>query len=110
VSAPDPAQARLAMLRKMAEQQPDQPFPRYGLAMELKKLGRKDEAREVFEALMKDHPSYVASYLMAGGLLVELDRREEAAQVLERGMEVARAANDEHTLGELAAAKADLGG
>ena len=36
---------RLAMLEKMVAAKPDDPFPKYGRAMELKKLGRNDEAR-----------------------------------------------------------------
>lgn len=99
---------RLAMLQQMAAQKPDDPFPRYGLAMEYKKQGRTDEAWETFSTLMRDAPDYVPSYLMAGGLLTEMGRRAEAAAVLDRGIEAARTAGDAHALSELETARAEL--
>ena len=39
---------RVEQLKGFIESNPDDPFTRYGLAMELKKLGRHDEAREAF--------------------------------------------------------------
>lgn len=91
----------------MAQARPDDPFPRYGLAMELAK--REDpEAVEVFDALLADHPGYVPSYLMFGNLLVQRGERARAAEVLDRGIEAAQAAGDEHALGELSAARAEL--
>lgn len=98
---------RLPMLRKLVETRPGDPFPRYGLAMELAK--REDgEAVEAFEALLRDHPGYVPSYLMFGNLLVKRGERARAGQVLDRGIEVARAAGDEHALSELQSARAEL--
>lgn len=98
---------RLPMLRKLAEARPGDPFPRYGLAMELAKR-EDDEAIAVFEALLRDHPTYVPSYLMFGNLLIKRGDRAKAAGVLERGIEAARAAGDEHALGELSSARAEL--
>lgn len=98
---------RLPMLRQMAATRPGDPFPRYGLAMELCKR-EDDEAVAVFESLLADHPGYVPSYLMFGNLLVARGEREQAATVLERGIEAARAAGDEHALGELESARAEL--
>jgi predicted Zn-dependent protease len=101
---------RLPMLRKLVETRPGDPFPRYGLAMELAK--REDpeavEAVEVFEALLRDHPGYVPSYLMFGNLLVKRGERARAGQVLDRGIDAARAAGDEHALSELQSARAEL--
>ncbi len=91
----------------MAEQRPDDPFPRYGLAMELVKRGQ-DEAVEVFESLLRDHAGYVPSYLMYGNLLVQRGDRARAAEVLDRGIATAGAAGDDHALGELLAARAEL--
>lgn len=98
---------RLPLLRKMAEARPGDPFPRYGLAMELAKR-EDDEAVVVFEALLRDHPGYVPSYLMFGNFLVKRGERARAAAVLDRGIEAARAAGDDHALGELSSARAEL--
>lgn len=95
------------MLRQMVQARPDDPFPRYGLAMELKTRG-EDEAVAVFESLLAEHPAYVPSYLMFGTLLVERGEPARAAQVLDRGIEAARAAGDDHALDELTAARAEL--
>ena len=99
---------RLAMLRQMVERSPGEPFPRYGLAMELKKRGELAAAAAEFAALVERHPAYVPSYLMYGGLLRELDRASDAAAILERGITAAEAAGDGHAASELAAARAEL--
>ena len=99
---------RLAMLEKMVAAQPGEPFVRYGLAMEYRKLGRAQEAREAFEKLLENHPEYLAGYLMAGNHLAELGEKVQAKQVYERGIEVARAASDGHTEGELEVALTEL--
>jgi tetratricopeptide (TPR) repeat protein len=95
---------RLGMLEKLVVAKPDDPFPRYGLAMEYKKLGRHDEAVRAFEDLTRIHPSYVPAYLMFGNLLEALGRREQAGEVYGRGVAAARAAGNDHALGELQAA------
>lgn len=93
------------MLEKMIAAKPDDPFPRYGLAMEYKKLGRHDEAVRAFEELTRTHPSYVPAYLMFGNLLEALGRAEQAVEVYGRGIEAAKAAGNDHALGELQAAR-----
>lgn len=96
------------MLEKIVAAKPDDPFPRYGLAMEYKKLGRHDEAVRAFEELTRVHPSYVPAYLMFGNLLEALGRAEQAAEVYGRGIEAARAADNDHALGELQSARDGL--
>jgi tetratricopeptide (TPR) repeat protein len=95
---------RLGMLEKLIVSKPDDPFPRYGLAMELKKLGRHEEAVQAFEQLSRAHPSYVPTYLMFGNLLEALGRAPAAIEVYTRGIEAARAAGNDHAAGELQAA------
>ena len=95
---------RLAMLETLIVAKPDDPFPRYGLAMEYKKLGRHDEAVSAFEELTRVHPSYVPSYLMFGNLLEALGRAPAAIEVYTRGIEAARASGNDHAAGELQAA------
>ena len=99
---------RLAMLRQMVERSPGEPFPRYGLAMELKKRGELAAAAAEFATLVEQHPAYVPAYLMYGGLLRELDRASDAVGVLERGIAAADAAGDSHAASELASARAEL--
>lgn len=92
------------MLRQMASAKPDDPFPKYGLAMELRKQGHAEEACAAFEQLVGKHPDYVATYLMFGGLLVERDEKDRAAEIYRRGIEVATRAGNAHAASELEAA------
>ena len=43
----------------------------------------------MFSELLREFPDYVPTYLMAGGTLAALGRRDEAADVYRRGIEVA---------------------
>ncbi|PRP99607.1 hypothetical protein ENSA7_62450 [Enhygromyxa salina] len=94
------------MLEKMVAAKPGDPFPRYGLAMEYKKLGRNDDAAQAFVALAEHHPDYVPGYLMHGNLLEAMGRGSDAVSVYERGLAVASAASDEHAASELSSALA----
>jgi tetratricopeptide (TPR) repeat protein len=96
---------RLGMLAKLIVAKPDDPFPRYGHAMELKKLDRPDDAVAAFEELIRVHPSYVPSYLMFGNLLEGLGRADRAAEIYGVGIEAARAAGNDHAADELQAAR-----
>jgi cytochrome c-type biogenesis protein CcmH/NrfG len=96
---------RLAMLRQMVTAKPDDPFPKYGLAMELRKRGDHQEACSAFEQLVDAHPDYVASYLMFGGLLVEIGDKARAAEIYARGFEIATRVGNAHAAGELDAAR-----
>jgi predicted Zn-dependent protease len=96
--------SRLETLRRIAEQKPDDPFPQYGLAMELRRTGAHDEALAAFTTLAERQPDYVPQYLMHGQLLAELGRKDEARAVLERGQAVAARKGDGHAGSELASA------
>jgi hypothetical protein len=52
---------RLAILRSFAEKRPQDPFPRYALAMEHKTAGDALAAWETLASLIADHPDYVAA-------------------------------------------------
>ena len=99
---------RLGMLRKMAAAKPDEPFPAYGLAMELSKQGLLDEARTTFAALVERLPDYVPSYLMFGNLLVSMGAKEQAAGVFRLGIGAAERGGDDHARGELQGALDEL--
>jgi tetratricopeptide (TPR) repeat protein len=96
---------RLSMLLSMVTTKPNDPFPRYGVAMEYKKLGRNEDAVQAFAELAQHHPRYVPGYLMHGNLLEAMGRADDARSVYARGLEVARAAGDDHAEGELRAAR-----
>ncbi len=101
--------SRLDVIQQMIKKTPGDPFPRYGLAMELRNLGRHPEAHAAFADLEQRFPDYLPSYLIHGTLLVQMKRVAEARAVFERGMEVARRKPDAHALGELGQALDALG-
>ncbi|HEY5925977.1 MAG TPA: tetratricopeptide repeat protein [Kofleriaceae bacterium] len=76
--------------------------------MELKGNGQVEEAWAAFEDLIAKFPDYVATYLMAGGTLVALGRKDEAAEIYRKGIEVAQRRGDQHARRELEAALAEI--
>jgi predicted Zn-dependent protease len=99
---------RIATFKSFIARAPTDPFPRYGLAMELKTHGELDAAWSVFSDLLDGFPDYVPTYLMAGGTLVGLGRKDEAAAVFRRGIDVATRKGDPHARGELESALHDI--
>jgi hypothetical protein len=93
--------SRVDAIRQILAAQPNDPFPRYGLAMELKNLKRFDEARAEFDELERRFPDYVPQYLMHLNMLVEMKQIAAARALGARGLEAARRKGDMHALGEL---------
>ncbi len=100
---------RLETIQKIVDQQPNDPFARYGLAMELKNLGHHEEAHAAFEELERRHPDYVPQFLMHANLLSDLRRLDEARACLERGIQAARKTGNQHALSEMQGALDQLG-
>jgi tetratricopeptide (TPR) repeat protein len=95
---------RIATFKSFIARSPADPFPRYGLAMEHKTQGNLAEAWNAFSELLEGFPDYIPTYLMAGGTLVGLGRRDEAAAVYRQGIEAAARKGDAHARGELESA------
>lgn len=92
---------RLEMLEKMTASGKADSFAWYALAMEYRKEGRLDDALATFEKLRGSDPTYLAMYLMAGQMLIEAGRGDDARTWLEQGIELAREKGDGKALGEL---------
>ncbi len=99
---------RIATFKSFIARAPADPFPRYGLAMEYKGRGELAEAWAVFSELLEKFTDYVPTYLMAGGTLTALGRKDEAAAIYRRGVEVATRKGDPHARGELESALNEL--
>jgi hypothetical protein len=100
---------RVATLRRFVAEKPDDPFPRYALALELKSRGDTQAAATELEALVAKKPDYLASYLMLGLLQQSLGRDADARRTLQAGQDMARKQGNSHTLGELTSALEQLG-
>jgi tetratricopeptide (TPR) repeat protein len=101
--------ARLELLERLVASGQTDSFGRYALAMEYKKLGRSEEAVAVFTDLRDRDPDYLPTYQMAGQLLTELDRPEDARRWLEAGLALARRLGNDKTADELGQALEELG-
>jgi thioredoxin-like negative regulator of GroEL len=100
---------RIEQLRKFIAASPDDPFPRYALALELKGKGDAGTAASELKQLLQRKPDYLAAYLQLGMVLQTLERPDEARDALVRGQDVARRQGNTHTLSELTQALEILG-
>jgi predicted RNA polymerase sigma factor len=95
---------RLTMLEKMIAQGSRDPFVRYARALELRSLGELEAALLALDEVRALHPDYVPTFLMAGQIATQLGRPEGARAWYTQGIDVAKAARDEHARSELQAA------
>ena len=95
---------RLETLKSMAEQNPNDSFSRYGLAMEYANTGDMEQAILEYRKLMEVNPNYAAAYYHAGRALKKLGRIEEARETYDRGIGVTTTIGDLHTKSEIQAA------
>jgi tetratricopeptide (TPR) repeat protein len=103
------AKTRKQQLQEMLADEPNDPFLRYGLAMEFVSEGDDGEAVRCFQELLAAAPDYVPAYLQAGQGLVRLGRLEEARALYGRGIAAARERGDQHAADEMGAFLANLG-
>src|SRR5438067_11388375 len=100
--------SRKQQLEAMLADDPNDPFLRYGLAMEFVSEGDHAQAARCFRELLEVAPDYVPGYLQAGQALLRLNRRDEARDVWQRGVGVARARGDTHAADEMQGFLANL--
>ena len=88
--------SRSEKLRQLLDQDPDDVFLNFGLAMELAKEGRIDSALERFDRVLELDPAYLTAHSQKALVLIDLERFDEARAALEAGIEAARTAGDAH--------------
>lgn len=96
---------RLSQLQSFYEEDPDDPFTRFALAQEHLKQGNTDRALAFFEELVDTDPDYVGTYYHLGKLYERLDRPDDALDIYEQGIEMARDQGETKALSELQDAK-----
>ena len=99
---------KVASLKEILEQDPQNALARYGLAMALAGEGQTDAALGEFDRLRADHPDYTAGYFMAAQTLAKAGRESDAKQRLVDGMACARRTGNQHALREMQAMLDDL--
>jgi tetratricopeptide (TPR) repeat protein len=94
----------MEVLKAMVAQNPADAFARYGLAMELVKMGQMESAVAEFRALLEHNPNYAAAYFHGGQVLEKLGDMEQARAFYQKGIEVTGRTGDQHARSELQAA------
>jgi tetratricopeptide (TPR) repeat protein len=94
----------LEQLEKFAQEDPDDPFNHYALALEYLKRD-VNKAERLFEQLTIQHHGYVPTYYQLGHLYAEQGKVEQALSTFERGIVAAREAGDQKALREMEAAR-----
>lgn len=92
---------RLQKLLEFIKNEPNDPFLKYALATEYLTANQTDKALAYFEDLVTNHAGYVGTYYHLGKLYEALNRKPEAVNIYQKGMHVARQANDQHAFSEL---------
>ncbi len=101
VPGPSPAGDRLAQLMKLHAAEPNDPFCLYGIAQEHARAGRHEEALGWYDRTIAADAAYCYAYFHKARSLEDLDRVDEACNVLRAGVAAAQQANDGHALSEM---------
>lgn len=88
---------------------PDDPFLHFGLAMELVKEGRIDDALAGFDRTVQLDSHYTAAHYHKGQTLIRAGRLVEAGDVLRRGIQAARECGNDHARSEMQELLASIG-
>ena len=98
---------RIEKLKEYIKSNGKDSFLQHALALEYVKIGNDEEARKLFNEILKREPTYIGSYYHLGKLLERIGDIKKAMLVYKRGMEVAEASNDSHSYNELQGAFED---
>jgi tetratricopeptide (TPR) repeat protein len=92
--------SRIDQLRKLIENEPDEIFYPYALALELYKQN-KEEALGLLELVVNKNPDYLPAYYQLGKVAIELQKIDMAKEYIEKGIEIAGKQNELKTKSEL---------
>ena len=91
---------RIAMLEKLIEEDPADPFLIYALALEYQ-VAEKEKARLLFDKLLTNYPDYLPTYYLAGNFFLEQNEVTHATEILQRGLALAKEQNNRSTMREI---------
>lgn len=93
--------SRIDMLQNFLEEDPNDSFSRYALAMEFAKRGETGRAIEEFETVRKNDADYVATYYQLAKTYERAGRTSDAAAAYRDGIAAATRMGDAHARDEL---------
>ncbi|MDG5766851.1 hypothetical protein QA596_05175 [Balneolales bacterium ANBcel1] len=101
-------QDRIAKLKAFLQEDPDDSFSRFALALEYQKTGDHQTARSLFEHIRDKDPGYIGVYYHLGKLYQMTDEPRLALKTYTNGITIARNAGDHHAATELEQALQEL--
>lgn len=100
--------SRLAQLMRLAEANPKNILALYGIAMEYRSMGRREECIGALRRVLEVDPAHVATHQQLGTALAETGRIDEARSVLRQGIEHAMRLGNMKAHGEMSEVLARL--
>ena len=97
------------MLTEILEQNPNDAFARYGLAMAYAGEGKNEDALREYGTIVSLTPDYVPAYQMAAQLLIKQGRLDEARERLAAGLAAASRTGNAHAASEMQGMVDELG-
>ncbi len=98
---------RLEHLQKFYQDDPNDPFNIYALAIEYQNIDT-DKALEYFKGLLEWHSQYLPTYYTIGKLYEQIKEYDKAILAYEHGIELAKEQNETKALRELNSALSNL--
>ena len=94
---------RINQLLQFLEEDPNDPFTLYALALEYQKSDTI-QARTTFEQLTQQHPDYLPTYYAAAHFMMETGDQHQAEVLFLKGIDLAKAHSNKKALMELQSA------
>jgi len=98
---------RIGQLLEFLEENPNDPFNIYALALEYQKT-EEEKALAFYEKLLKEHPAYIPTYYHAGKFYLKKGKKEVAENVFKKGLDESKKAGNNHAFRELQSALNEL--
>ena len=98
-----PTNDRLSQLRNLLESDPQDAFCMYGIAMELAKENRTEEAIAWFDQTIKTDSNYTYAWYHKAKCQDDAGNEKEAIATLEEGIKHANQIGDQHAAEEMEA-------
>jgi Tfp pilus assembly protein PilF len=99
---------RIEKIKELLIKTPDDNFLKHALALEYIKIGNDKEAKKLFEEILTQDENYLGSYYHFAKLLERNNETALAISYYEKGMEVAKKANENRAYNELKTAREEL--
>jgi tetratricopeptide (TPR) repeat protein len=93
--------SRIEQLQEFLNEDSNDSFLRYALALEYVRVEKNDTARDCFLKLIKEDENYIASYYQLGKLYESLNGLEKARKIYKKGIKIAQKSENKKTLLEL---------